>query len=149
MRMAAVGTGGFGDAFVGNLIFLAGRWADLFASVRFPKVLGMFVLGLWSVRRGIALDPAAHRVTLIRWRRLGLGIGLPANLIGAWAFEHWTYLPPSLGGLVGVAGQGVGFPLLAIGYASTIALLVVDGRRFILRLAPVGKMALSNYLIHS
>jgi uncharacterized protein len=148
-RVAAVGTGGIGDAFIGNLIFLAGRWADLFVSVRFPKVLGMFVLGLWAVRRGIALDPAAHRATLIRWRRLGLGIGLPANLIGAWAFEHWAYLPPSLGGLLGVAGQAVGFPLLAIGYASAIALLVVDGRRFILRLAPVGKMALSNYLTHS
>ena len=44
-RLAAVGTGGVGDAFIGNLLFLAGRWTDLFASVRFPKVLGMFVLG--------------------------------------------------------------------------------------------------------
>src|SRR4051812_43344890 len=35
----AIGTGGFKDAFVGNLVFLAGRWADLFVTVRFPKVL--------------------------------------------------------------------------------------------------------------
>ena len=57
----AIGTGGIKDAFIGNLIFLGGRWADLFASVRFPKVLGMFVLGLWTVRTGIALSPMAGR----------------------------------------------------------------------------------------
>src|SRR4051812_46208957 len=33
--LEAMGTGGVKDAFVGNLIFLGGRWADLFASMRF------------------------------------------------------------------------------------------------------------------
>src|SRR5438552_7338798 len=84
----AIGTGGIKDAFIGNLVFLGGRWADLFATVRFPKVLGMFVLGLWTVRTGIALSPSAHRDTLVRWRLLGWGVGLPANLIAAWAIER-------------------------------------------------------------
>ena len=145
----AIGRGGFKDALVGNLVFLAGRWADLFATVRFPKVLGMFVLGLWTVRTGIALSPSDHRATLARWRLLGWSIGLPANLIAGWAIEHWSYLPPSNGGFLGVAMQGVGVPMLAIGYASTVALLVVDGRRFIKAFAPVGRMALTNYLMHS
>ena len=145
----AIGTGGFKDAFIGNLIFLGGRWADLFASVRFPKVLGMFVLGLWTVRTGIALSPSSHRATLVRWSVLGWGVGLPANLIAAWALEHWPYLPPSVGGLLGTAMQGVGVPMLAIGYAATVALLVVDGRRFITVFGPVGRMALTNYLMHS
>lgn len=145
----AIGTGGFKDAFIGNLVFLAGRWADLFATVRFPKVLGMFVLGLWTVRTGLALSPSSHRATLVRWCMLGWGVGLPANLIAAWAFEHSSYLPPSMGGLLGVAMAGVGVPMLALGYAATIALLVVDGRRFISVFAPVGRMALTNYLMHS
>jgi uncharacterized protein len=145
----AIGTGGIKDAFIGNLVFLMGRWADLFATVRFPKVLGMFVLGLWTVRTGIALSPSTHRATLLRWSLLGLGIGLPTNLIAAWALERWTYLPPSIGGLLGTAMQGVGVPMLAIGYAATVALLVVDGRRFITVFAPVGRMALTNYLMHS
>src|SRR6266699_5990940 len=76
----AIGTGGVKDAFIGNLVFLAGRWADLFATVRFPKVLGMFVLGLWTVRTGIALSPSNHRATLVRWSLLGWSVGLPANL---------------------------------------------------------------------
>ena len=45
-RFEAMGTGGVVDAFVGNLIFVLGRWADLWITVRFPKILGMFVLGL-------------------------------------------------------------------------------------------------------
>ena len=145
----AIGTGGFKDAFIGNLVFLAGRWADLFVTVRFPKVLGMFVLGLWTVRTGLALSPSDHRATLARWSMIGLGVGLPANLIAAWALENWPYIPPSVGGLLSTAMQGVGVPMLALGYATTVALLVVDGRRFITVFAPVGRMALTNYLMHS
>ena len=147
--LTAMGTGGVVDALIGNLVFVVGRWADLFVTMRFPKVLGMFVLGLWAVRHGLALNPDAHRATLVRWRGLGLSIGLPANLAGAWIFSQWPYLPPSIMGLVGVACQAIGFPLLAIGYAATIALLVVDGRRWVSAFAPVGKMALTNYLMHS
>jgi uncharacterized protein len=144
-----IGRGGFRDAFIGNLVFLGGRWADLFATVRFPKVLGMFVLGLWAVRRGIALSPEQHRATLVRWTALGWGIGLPANVLATLIFERASYLPPSPSGLLGTALQGIGVPMLAIGYAATIALLVVSGFRFIRVFAPVGRMALTNYLMHS
>jgi uncharacterized protein len=145
----AMGRGGLKDAFIGNLVYLGGRWADLFLTVRFPKVLAMFVLGLWTVRTGLALSPSDHRATLVRWSKLGWGVGLPANIIAAWAFEHWPYVPPSVGGLLGVGMQAVGIPMLALGYAATVALLVVDGRRFINVFAPVGRMALTNYLMHS
>lgn len=144
-----MGTGGIADALIGNLVFLVGRWLDLFATMRFPKVLGMFVLGLWLVRRGIALNPAAHRDVLVRWRRWGLLGGLPANFLSVWAFDQWPYMPPSIGGLLGVAGQAVGFPLLALGYASAITLMVVDGGRVTSLFAPMGRMALTNYLTHS
>lgn len=144
-----IGSGGLKDALIGNLVFLGGRWADLFATVRFPKVLGMFVLGLWTVRTGIAVSPADHRPLLERWRMLGWSIGLPANLIAAWSGLHWDYLPPSAGGLIGVVMQAIGVPMLAIGYATTVALISVDGRRFINAFAPVGRMALTNYLLHS
>ena len=144
-----IGRGGFRDALIGNLVFLAGRWADLFATVRFPKVLGMFVLGLWSVRQGIALAPENHRPFLLRWSLIGWSIGLPANIAAALIFESAVYLPPSTGGLLGTALQGIGVPMLAIGYAASIALLVVDGGRLITLFAPVGRMALTNYLMHS
>ena len=145
----AMGRGGLKDAFVGNLVFLAGRWADLFFTVRFPKVLGMFVLGIWTVRTGIALSPSSHRSTLVRWSLAGWSVGLPANVIATLAFQRWPYLPPSFGALLGVTMQGIGIPMLALGYAATVALLVVDGRRIVTVFAPVGRMALTNYLMHS
>lgn len=145
----AMGTGGVKEAVIGNLVFVAGRWIDLVATMRFPKVLGMFVLGLWLVRRGIALAPANHRTTLVRWWLLGWGIGLPANLLATWSGEIWGYLPPSLGGLLNVVAAAVGVPMLALGYAALVALLVVDGWPVISIFAPVGRMALTNYLTHS
>jgi uncharacterized protein len=144
-----MGTGGVKDAFLGNLLMVAGRWADLFATMRFPKVLGMFVLGLWTARAGLAVSPASHRPLLVRVCLLGWAIGLPANLVAAWASHHWPYLPPGGGALLGVAMQAVGFPMLALGYAATVGLLVVDRRRLIMRFAPLGRMALTNYLMHS
>jgi uncharacterized protein len=145
----AMGRGGVKDALVGNLVFLAGRWADLIATMRLPKVLGMFVLGLWVVRSGLVQAPSSHRSTLMRWSLLGWGVGLPTNVIAALALQRWPYLPPSAGGLLGVVMQAVGVPMLALGYGATVGLLVVDGRRLTSVFAPVGRMALTSYLMHS
>jgi uncharacterized protein len=148
-RLAAMGSGGFADALIGNLIFFVGRWVDLFVSVRFPKVLGMFVLGLWTVRQGITANLHAHLPLLRRWRAAGWTIGFAANVIAALAFLRWPYVPPSLGGLVGVFAQAVGFPLLALGYACTIAIALPHLPRVLGVFGPVGRMALTNYLMHS
>jgi uncharacterized protein len=101
------------------------------------------------VRTGPALSVLHHRATLVRWSLLGLAIGLPANVVAAWAVEHGSYIPPSPIGLLGAVMQAVGFPLLAIGYAATTILLVINGRRLLDVFAPVGRMALTNYLMHS
>jgi uncharacterized protein len=70
-------------------------------------------------------------------------------VIAALALHRRAYLPPSVGGLLGVVMQAVGVPLLALGYAATVKLLVVHGRRLITVFAPLGRMALTNYLMHS
>lgn len=148
-RFAALGTGGLLDMLIGNLIFVIGRWVDLVITMRFPKVLGMFVLGLWLVRKGIATNPRAFRDELKRWLMLGFAVGLPANAVAAWAFAQWPYLPPGGGGFLGVIGQAIGVPMLAIAYAASIGLAAGAGRRWTTLFVPVGRMALSNYLAHS
>jgi uncharacterized protein len=109
----------------------------------------MFVLGLWAARTGLALTLPAHRATLVRWSLLGWGVGLPLNVAAALALHRWPYLPPSAGGLLGVVMQAVGIPMLALGYAAAVGLLVVDGRRAVMMFASLGRMALTNYLLHS
>jgi uncharacterized protein len=145
----SVGTGGLKEAFLGNSLLLVGRWMDLIATIRFPKVLGMFLLGLWTVRSGLALSLPTHRKTLVRWSLFGWMVGLPANLVAAWALDRWEYLPPSGGAFIGVLAQGIGIPILALGYAATVALLVLDRRRLMAPFAPMGRMALTNYLMQS
>ena len=106
-RLTAMGTGGFADALIGNLIFLVGRWADLFVTVRFPKVLGMFVLGLWTVRQGITDRSAGASPAASPWRAARMGdwaaarISLPPGRSSA-----WPYLPPSPRGLLGGRAGG-------------------------------------------
>jgi uncharacterized protein len=147
--IARGGTGGVLDGLVANLIFFVGRWADLFASVRFPKVLGMFVLGLWLVRAGVIHAPGSHERLLRRSRALGLGLGLVANVVAWWVGTRWPYLPPSAGGLVGVVAQAIGYPLLAVGYAAAVTLAVQRHRWLSAAFAPAGRMALTNYLTQS
>ena len=147
--IAAMGTGGLGDALIGNLVFVVGRWFDLFVTVRFPKVLGMFVLGLWVLRQGIPANPRGHEGLLRRWRLWGLAIGLPANIFATIIFATAPYLPPTPLSLLAVALQGIGIPLLAIGYAATVALAMMNGLQVLNLFVPVGRMALTNYLTHS
>jgi uncharacterized protein len=147
--IARAGTGGLADGLIANLVFFVGRWADLFVSVRFPKVLGMFVLGVWLVRAGVIHAPSSHELLLRRWRAVGLGIGLAANVAAWWAGTRWPYLPPSAGGLIGVVAQAIGYPMLALGYAATVTLAVQRGHWVSAVFAPAGRMALTNYLAQS
>jgi len=81
-------------------------------------------------------------------RRWGLLLGVPLNVAGVAALY---LLGPvaDLGLLLGVLPL-VG-ALLALGYAATVALATLDGRwsRLLRPLAPVGRLALTNYLLQS
>ena len=144
-----------GDHWMGawqsNLIQLAGRWIDLFLSVRFPKVLAMFLLGFWLGRRGIGIDPIRDGTLLRRVVVFGVLVGIPANIAMAWLMEQGVYLPASLPGLAQVVVASIGIPALALAYAAAIVLAfhAAVGRRVLSYFAAPGRMALSNYLMHS
>jgi uncharacterized protein len=134
-----------------NLLWLAGRWVDLVQTARFPKVLGMFLLGLWIERRGILRDPAAHHGLITRTAWIGVGVGLPLNAAFAWLAGDTPLLPGSASGLVAVTASAIGTPLLALGYVAAIILALRSsaGRTLLAPFRPVGRMALSNYLSQS
>ena len=124
----------------------------LYAIIMLPHVIVLFLLGIVSVRLGWLTQPQRHG-RLWRWVcGVGLGVGMPFNLLAACAVT-WQVVDPYqtvLDTALFEVGLFAGGPLLAAGY---VASLMLAGP-FMLRwlgawLAPVGRMALSNYLLQS
>jgi uncharacterized protein len=122
--------------------------------VMLPWILGLFLLGFAATRSGMVTDLAAHRPLLQRVAAVGLGVGLPVNLLlgpigplwGGATLEQGADNPGML--VVVAVVQLLGAPLLAVGYLAGVALLVL---RFGVprRLAATGRMALTAYLMQS
>jgi uncharacterized protein len=118
-----------------------------------------FLIGLSVWKSGILQDPAAHLGRLRRFTLWALPLGLAANLLMAavngsvgpesWIRLHWSvarfFLP-----LVGLS-QIFGLPLLALGYGAGLLILFQGEtwRRRLLVLAPMGRMAFTNYILQS
>ena len=135
----------------GFLAFAVTRWPVqvdyLIESWRIPKVLAIMMLGLWAGRRLVAGTLLGDRRRLRRVLALGLAIGVPANfalaLLGGLEQENLaTAFWASLAYAAGVVPLGLAF-------AAAFALAWPAAGRALGIFAPVGRMALTNYLSHS
>ena len=136
------------------------RWADfthLLTRVglwMLPTVLGMFLLGLRAGRLGW-FDPTAKNAARSRqWLRWALPLGLLLNLyVAATGFEQNRLGIDVLSWqtLLQVIALTVGGVLVALSWVALAILSSSSGRgqRMLAHLAPVGRMALSNYLLQS
>jgi uncharacterized protein len=115
------------------------------------NMLAMLVLGLYTGKQRIfahlpAQLPFIHKVWW--W---GLIVGVIGNLVyvafGAMAIRS----VPSIPLLIALTGQTFGAPALALFYMSSLVLLWQrsDWQPRLARLAPVGRLAISNYLLQS
>ena len=147
-------------------VYAAGSYADIvqqnvkelpfmaFGLIFFyPRVLGVFLFGLWVWRAGIIRELPSKTELLRRCQKYGLWIGLLFNAIAIALNEtfHPDPIAPSvLGLLIGLA-YTVGVPAGSMFYASTVALLwgKVQWRERLRPFVAVGRMALSNYLLQS
>ncbi len=112
--------------------------------------LGLFLLGHSAWRRGVFRDPESH-LGLIRKTLLLGGAGLVlSGFVALWGAQHPLARDPFSIWIKNAAFM-VATPLLALGYAAAILLLLrrEAPRRALGLLAPVGRMALSNYLVQS
>ncbi|MFE0421609.1 DUF418 domain-containing protein [Streptomyces sp. NPDC058953] len=129
----------------------AGHFGETFgilALIQGPSSLAMFLFGLAAGRLRLFADPDAHRPL----RRRILLFGLPAGLAGG-AFYGWcaAYRP---GSSLEVIAFGVGqltAPLLTASYVVLALALFRTARGATVErlLAPLGKTALSAYLLQS
>ncbi len=122
--------------------------------IMLPWVLALFLIGVAVVRSGVLDDLAGHRRFLRRTALIGLGVGLPTNLLLGQLGPLWGGATLQPGGespgllMAAAAVQLLGAPLLASGYLAAVALLAL---RFgaSRHLVGIGRMALSAYLLQS
>lgn len=133
-----------------NLIGILWRYGDLVYQSRAFKVLGMFLIGL-VIGRTYFYNKLRENKNLL-WKILaaGLIIGLPANYILSYLQGIHVKDKFSLHGLKQTIAYAFGVAPLALAYASAIALLYLSAAKKVLNvLAPVGRMALTNYIMHT
>lgn len=115
------------------------------------NVLGMFLLGVYFGKRQIFQNLEANRPLFRKLLLWGLIVGIPANLIYARLIMAINRIESDWGLAFATAAQTVGAPLLMLAYVSALCLLALSpkwsGRLGVF--APVGQMALTNYLLQS
>ncbi len=115
------------------------------------NVLALFLIGVYFGKRRIFQDVAGHRPLFRKLLLWGLLIGLPANALYATLIMNFPRFEPTWELAAATVAQGIGAPLLSLAYLSALVLLSERpawGRRLSV-LAPVGQMALTNYLLQS
>jgi uncharacterized protein len=118
----------------------------------YPVVLAMFLLGYWAARNEII---SKFTEKLDFWRKaliIGGSIGIPLQVFYVYGYLQTSNLQfPDFTSLVVNFSHIIGGFFLSLFYISSIVLLVSKGKLhgFLKYLSPVGRMALTNYLLHS
>lgn len=126
------------------------RWEYLISSNRLPKVVGMFLLGLYVGRNLIFKNLEQHKPLLKKVQRWGFIIGIPASLAFAW-FELDGYHLPAATGLLDTLFYTLSVVPLSLAYTTAFCLLWLkpNWKQRLLVFAPAGRMALTNYLMQT
>lgn len=134
-----------------NLHGIFWRYGDLLFQDRIFKVFGMFLIGLVIGRTKFYNKLNENRRLLWALLIVGLLIGLPCNYLMVIFTEKGGYYELTKNGLYQTIAYAFGVATLAMGYASFFALLyqVKPIKKFLNFLAPVGRMALTNYIMHT
>lgn len=134
---------------IGGLLF--GRYPDLFFTGRFFRVLAMFLLGMYIAGKNLFLDLESRRQLLKKTVLYGALIGIPCNLILAIMMTTPAYYQLEPMGIIQPLVYALGVPALSLFYAASLALLFIlpGWKSRLMVFAPVGQMALTNYLMQS
>jgi uncharacterized protein len=137
-----------------NARFAMSYWTAGLVLTALPMIAGRFILGYYAGRRQLLEKPQAHLPLFRNLLIWGLVVGLVGNAlwVSTTGLTRAGILAPSSFWVV--AAQlpiYLGQIAMAAFYLSVIVLLwrLPAWRSRLARLAPVGRMALTNYLMHS
>ncbi|GGH21265.1 DUF418 domain-containing protein [Dyadobacter endophyticus] len=134
---------------LGGLII--GRYPDLFFTGRFFRVLAMFLIGFYISKNLIHANVQAYRPLIRKVMIWGVVIGIPCNFVLAIMMTSEAYYELEPIGIIQPIVYAFGVPALCLFYASAFTLLFEkpNWKKRLSVFAPVGQMALTNYLMQS
>lgn len=142
----------------------SGRWTELvyLRADKYPEkvagdfgfgvvLMGMFLLGMWFVRSGVMEKPAQHLPLFRRLAWFGVPLGVGLSLLSA--AIGTSHVPGERHDGWGIAGglHMLGNLPACVGYIALVV-LALHSRGLLSQirvLAPLGRMALTNYLMQS
>lgn len=141
------------DVLKGNIAGFFYRYGYLFFVSRIPKVLGIFLIGYALGRSDFYKNILQHKKTVNIIIITGLLIGLPANFYLARYMSYFNgdYFNLQQKGLYQTIFYALGVAPLAFAYVGIFMLSFQSnaGKKIMPVLAPVGKMAFSNYIFQT
>lgn len=112
---------------------------------RIFKVLACFLLGIWAGRKILHNELLQNKMLLKKIVTYGFLLGIPMNILLAYAKsqsgETWQ--------IINFTSYAFGVVPLACAYAASVAIIVSSGNLSLSKLAPVGQMAMSNYIFQT
>src|SRR5688572_23839301 len=126
------------------------RYSYILDSNRIPKVLGLFLLGFYAGRKMLYANLEEYISLFKKLRLWGFVIGIPAGIACTY-FEVFGKGIPDPMGLGHTFFYAISVVPLSLAYASVICLhwIKKKGNSKLKVLAPVGRMALTNYLMQT
>ena len=149
--IAVYATGSYGAILQQNIAELPMLVLGIFFF--YPRVLGIFLFGVWVWREGIVRNLAGSTDVLRLCQRHALWVALLFNAATVAVMEvyHPNPIAPSTWALVANVTSAIGMPAGSLFYATTLVLLW-QSAAWRSRLRPfgaVGRTALTNYLLQS
>jgi uncharacterized protein len=145
--------GNIGDFLLLNFDGLFYRLGDLVFQSRIFKVLGMFMIGFAIGKTGY-FNQLMKNPEILWWiAGVGFVVGLPFNYLLAVTMSELrgTYESLKPEGLLRTVVYALGVVPLSLAYVASLALFfrTAIGHKLLMRVAPVGRMAFTNYISHS
>lgn len=130
-----------------TLIYPLNRIGMILEEGRMFKVLACFLIGIWVGRKILYQNLLDNKLLIKKIALWGFVIGIPMNVLLVYLNDIYPY--GSTWYVAAFIPYALGVVPLAAAYMASIAILVKSKRGFLHYFAPIGRMALSNYIFQS